>query len=46
MTLKSKIKKDKVYPHKWYDKDGNFIPCPKRAWHHLGTTCQYCGQKD
>ena len=22
-----------------------FVPCPNRAWHHLGTTCEVCGQR-
>lgn len=22
----------------------DFVPCPNRAWHHLGTTCEVCGQ--
>jgi len=44
--LKKNMQKDKVYPHKWYDDKGNFVPCPKRNYHHLGSTCQYCGQKD
>lgn len=22
-----------------------FTPCPNRSWHHLGTTCEVCGQK-
>ena len=22
-----------------------FVKCPNTAWHHLGTTCEVCGQR-
>ena len=42
----SVVKRLMDWERKYYKKNSKnkFVPCPNRAWHHLGTTCEVCGQ--
>ena len=39
--IRERVRKDFIKKNK-----KGFYPCPNRAWHTLGTTCDICGLKD